>query len=138
VWHIIFVSLLFLAGVTGMYSYAIGRGYSEALAQTCAVNTLVVMEIAHLFFIRNIYGASLNWKSVKGTKAVWITVGIITVAQFAITYIPLLQGIFGTEAIAFKDGVLIVGVGVLLLLIIEAEKQIRLRCCSIQSRVGLS
>ncbi len=135
VWHIIFVSLLFLAGVTGMYSYAIGRGYSEGLAQTCAVNTLVVMEIAHLFFIRNIYGASLNWKSVKGTKAVWITVGIITVAQFAITYIPLLQGIFGTEAISFKDGVLIVGVGVLLLIIIEVEKQIRLRIGRDSNRV---
>jgi hypothetical protein len=58
-------------------------------------------------------------------------VGIITVAQFAITYIPLLQGIFGTEAISFKDGVLIVGVGVLLLIIIEVEKQIRLRFRSI-------
>jgi magnesium-transporting ATPase (P-type) len=131
VWHIIFVSFLFLAGVMGIYSYAIGQGYSEALAQTFSVNTLVVMEIAHLFFIRNIYGASLNWESVKGTKAVWITVGIITVAQFAITYIPLLQGIFGTEAIPFKDGVLIVGVGVLLFLIIEVEKQIRLRLRSI-------
>lgn len=131
VWHIIFVSFLFLAGVMGIYSYAIAQGYSEALAQTCSVNTLVVMEIAHLFFIRNIYGTSLNWESVKGTKAVWITVGVITAAQFAITYIPLLQGIFGTEAIAFKDGVLIVGVGALLFFIIEVEKQIRLRLRSI-------
>ena len=127
VWHIIFVSFLFLAGVMGIYSYAIAQGYSEAMAQTCSVNTLVVMEIAHLFFIRNIYGTSLNWESVKGTKAVWITVGIITAAQFAITYIPLLQGIFGTEAIALKDGLLIIGVGVLLFFSIEVEKQIRLR-----------
>ena len=131
VWHIIFVSLLFLAGVMGIYSYAIAQGYSEALAQTFSVNTLVVMEIAHLFFIRNIYGASLTWDSVKGTKAVWITVAIITAAQFAITYIPFLQGIFGTEAIAFKDGMLIVGVGVVLFFIIEVEKQIRLRLRSI-------
>ena len=131
VWHIIFVSLLFLAGVMGIYSYAIAQGYSEALAQTFSVNTLVVMEIAHLFFIRNIYGTSLNWKSVKGTKAVWITVAIITAAQFAMTYIPFLQGIFGTEAIAFKDGLLIIGVGVVLFFIIETEKQIRLRLRSI-------
>jgi magnesium-transporting ATPase (P-type) len=131
VWHIIFVSFLLLAGVMGIYSYAIAQGYSEALAQTCSVNTLVVMEIAHLFFIRNIYGTSLNWKSVKGTKAVWITVAIITAAQFAMTYIPFLQGIFGTEAIAFKDGLLIIGVGVVLFFIIETEKQIRLRLRSI-------
>jgi magnesium-transporting ATPase (P-type) len=115
----------------GIYSYAIAQGYSEALAQTFSVNTLVVMEIAHLFFIRNIYGASLTWDSVKGTKAVWITVAIITAAQFAITYIPFLQGIFGTEAIAFKDGLLIIGVGVVLFFIIEVEKQIRLRLRSV-------
>jgi hypothetical protein len=36
------------------------------------VNTLVVMEIFHLFFIRNIYGTSLTWKAVRGTRVVWI------------------------------------------------------------------
>jgi magnesium-transporting ATPase (P-type) len=111
----------------GIYSYAITQGYSEALAQTCSVNTLVVMEIAHLFFIRNIYGASLNWDSVKGTKAVWISVGIITAAQFAITYISLFQSVFGTESIPIKDITLIAGIGVTLFFILEIEKQIRLQ-----------
>ena len=127
VWHIIFVSILFLAGVMGIYSYAIAQGYSEALAQTCSVNTLVIMEIAHLFFIRNIYGASLNWDSVKGTKAVWITVGIITAAQFAITYISFFQGVFGTESIPIKDITFIAGIGIALFFILEIEKQIRLQ-----------
>lgn len=127
VWHIIFVSILFLAGVMGIYSYAIAQGYSEALAQTCSVNTLVVMEIAHLFFIRNIYGASLNWDSIKGTKAVWITVGIITAAQFVITYISFFQGVFGTESIPIKDITFIAGIGIALFLILEIEKQIRLQ-----------
>jgi magnesium-transporting ATPase (P-type) len=127
VWHIIFVSFLFLAGVMGIYSYAIEQGYSEALAQTCSVNTLVVMEIAHLFFIRNIYGASLNWDSVKGTKAVWIMVGIITAAQFAITYISFFQNIFGTESIPINDITLIAGIGITLFFILEIEKQIRLQ-----------
>ncbi len=71
----------------------------------------------------------------KETNAVQITVGIITVAQFAITYIPLFQGIFGTEAIALKDGMLIIGVGILLFMIIEMEKQIRLRFQSISKVV---
>lgn len=127
VWHIIFVSFLFLAGVMGIYSYAIEQGYSEALAQTCSVNTLVVMEIAHLFFIRNIYGASLNWDSVKGTKTVWIMVGIITAAQFAITYISFFQNIFGTESIPINDITLIAGIGITLFFILEIEKQIRLQ-----------
>jgi hypothetical protein len=38
-----------------------------------------------------------------------------------------LQTVFATEAIRFRDGLLIVGVGVMLFAIIETEKQIRLR-----------
>ncbi len=127
VWHIVLVSLLFLCGVFGMYHYAVDRGYSLELARTIALNTLVAMEIFHLFFIRNIYGTSLTWKAVRGTKMVWTVVIAITVAQFAITYLPLLQAVFATEAIPFRDGLLIVGVGMALFAIIETEKQIRLR-----------
>ena len=127
VWHIVLVSLLFLCGVFGMYHYAIGRDYSVELARTIALNTLVVMEIFHLLFIRNIHDASLTWKAVRGTKMVWAVIAIVTVAQFAITYVPLLQTVFATESIPFLDGLLIVGVGVALFAIIETEKQIRLR-----------
>jgi magnesium-transporting ATPase (P-type) len=127
VWHIILVSTLFLGGVFGMYAYAIDRGYPVELARTIALNTLVVMEIFHLFFIRNIYGTSLNWKAIKGTKVVWTTVISVTVAQFAITYFPPLQALFATAAVSFWDGMIIVGVGVTLFAIVETEKQLRLR-----------
>ncbi len=88
------------------------------------------MEIFHLFFIRNIYGTSLTWKAVRGTKVVWLTVTVITAAQFAVTYFPPLQTIFATESIPLLDGVLIVGVGAVLFAIVETEKQIRLRLFS--------
>jgi magnesium-transporting ATPase (P-type) len=127
VWHIVLVSALFLSGVFGMFAYAIDRGYSIELARTIAVNTLVVMEIFHLFFIRNIYGTSLTWSAVKGTKVVWLTVIAVTLAQFAITYLPPLQRIFSTESVPLLDGLLIFGVGVALFAVVETEKQIRLR-----------
>ncbi|HKK05645.1 MAG TPA: cation-transporting P-type ATPase [Gammaproteobacteria bacterium] len=125
-WHIVFVSLLFLFGVYGMYHYAIERGYSVGLARTLAVNTLVVMEIAHLFFIRNIYGASLTWRAVRGTRVVWVVVVAVAAAQAAITYLPALQRIFATEPIPLWDGALVLGIGVTLFAVIETEKQIRL------------
>ena len=126
IWHIVLVSVLFLCGVFGIFQYAIDKGYSVELARTMALNTLVVMEIFHLFFIRNIYGTSLTWKAVRGTKVVWTTVIIITAAQFAITYLPPLQAVFSTVSIPFSDGVIIIGIGVILFAIIETEKQIRL------------
>jgi magnesium-transporting ATPase (P-type) len=126
-WHIVLVSLLFLAGVYGIYAYATDIGYSVELARTMALNTLVVMEIFHLFFIRNIYSTSLTWKAVRGTKVIWVVVTVITIAQFAITYFPPLQTVFSTESIAFLDGILIIGIGIALFAIVETEKQIRLR-----------
>jgi magnesium-transporting ATPase (P-type) len=126
-WHIILVATLFLGGVFGMYAYAVDRGYSVDLARTIALNTLVVMEIFHLFFIRNMYATSLTWKAVRGTRVVWLTVTCVVLAQFAITYLPPLQNVFATVAIPLWDGFLIVGIGVVLFAIIEAEKQLRLR-----------
>jgi calcium-translocating P-type ATPase len=126
VWHVVLVASLFLAAVFGMFSYALDRGYSLPLAQTIAMNTLVVLEIFHLFFIRNIHGTSLTWAAARGTRVVWTVVIAITAAQFAITYVPLLQSILGTEAVALFDGVLIVSIGAAFFAIIEIEKQIRL------------
>jgi magnesium-transporting ATPase (P-type) len=125
-WHMVLVSVLFLGGVFGMHAYAIDRGYSVELARTIALNTLVVMEIFHLFFIRNIYGTSLTWQAVRGTRVVWTTVLAVTAAQFVITYLPPLQAIFATRSVPLFDGVLIVGVGVALFAVIECEKQLRL------------
>jgi len=125
-WHIVLVSTLFLGGVFGMYAYAIEQNYSVELARTIALNTLVVMEIFHLFFIRNIYSTSLTWQSIRGTKVVWATVLGVIAAQFAITYLPPLQTLFATVPVPFIDGVIIVAVGGTLFAIIEVEKRVRL------------
>nr|HRK57045.1 HAD-IC family P-type ATPase [Burkholderiaceae bacterium] len=125
-WHIVLVSALFLGGVFGIYVYAIDRGEPIELARTLAVNTLVVMEIFHLFFIRNLYGTSLTWQAAKGTKIIWATVASVTAAQFAITYLPPLQTIFATAAVPLQDGLLVVAIGALFFAIVEIEKQLRL------------
>jgi magnesium-transporting ATPase (P-type) len=126
VWHVVLVATLFLIAVFGVFSYAIDKGHSLPLAQTMAMNTLVVLEIFHLFFIRNIHGTSLRWSAIKGTRVVWIVVVAVTVAQFAVTYMPPLQLVLGTESVPFVDGVVIVGAGVAFFALIEIEKQIRL------------
>jgi magnesium-transporting ATPase (P-type) len=126
VWHVILVAFLFLAAVFGIFTFALDKGYSLALAQTMAMNTLVVLEIFHLFFVRNLHGTSLTWAAVRGTKVVWTVVILVTLAQFAVTYLPPLQAALGTEAVPFFDGLVIIGVGVAFLVLTEIEKQIRL------------
>ena len=126
VWHVVLVSSLFLVAVFGVYTYAIDRGHDQSLAQTMAMNTLVVLEIFHLFFIRNIHSTSLTWGAAKGTRVVWACVVAVTGVQFAITYLPPLQVIFGTQSVPVADGFLIVGIGFVFFVLIETEKQMRL------------
>ena len=126
VWHVVLVATLFMAAVFGVFTYAIDKGYSLALAQTMAMNTLVVLEIFHLFFIRNIHSTSLTWAAARGTKVVWTVVIAIAAAQFAVTYLAPIQAVLGTAPVPVFDGLLIVGIGAVFFALIEIEKQIRL------------
>ena len=126
VWHIVLVSTLFLAAVFGIYAWALERGHDQALAQTIAMNTLVVLEIFHLFFIRNIHGTSLTWAAARGTRVVWACVAGVVAAQLAITYLPPLQAIFGTASVPVTEGLVILAVGLVFFALIESEKQMRL------------
>ena len=127
VWHILLVASLFLLGVFGAYDYAIDQGYSENHARTISLNTLVALEIFHLFFIRNMYQESFDWKSLRGTPIVWFSIIVVTISQIFITYVPWFQNIFATEPLSIADIGLVLGIGVTMFLIIETEKRIRIR-----------
>lgn len=127
IWHIVLVASLFLAGVFGIFHYAVERGYPIELARTLAMNTLVVMEVFHLLFIRNMQTRNLSWRAVRGTRAVWSAATIVVIGQLAITYVPLLQGVFDTHAVGAADVLAMLGIGTALFAIVEGEKQLRLR-----------
>lgn len=80
-----------------------------------------------LFFIRNFRRASPSFAEVRGAPVIWATVGVVVLAQFAITDVPSLQAVFETRAVPLGDGLMILGAGVALFVVIEVEKQLRLR-----------
>jgi len=125
VWRVIFVSLLFVVGAFGMFFWALERGLEVETARTIVINTIVVMEIFYLFSIRYLHMTSLSLQGILGTPAVLIGVAVIVVGQFAFTYLPFMQTLFATRPVSLMDGLAIVGVGVLLLLILEVEKLVR-------------
>ncbi len=133
VWRVLFVSVLFVCGVFGIFTWSMHRGDSVELARTLAVNALVVMEIFYLFFIRSMDAPALSLEKIRGTRVVWLTVGLVTAAQFAMTYLPPMQAMFRTEAVAFRDGLLVVALGAVLLGVIEVEKQVRIRAKALRA-----
>ena len=122
-WQIGFVSLLFVAGAFGVFSFALARGLSLEVARTMVVNTIVVMEIFYLFNVRYIHGTSLTFRGIAGTPAVLLAVGLVIVAQLAFTYLPAMQDLFATAPVDLFDGALIIAIGMSLFLIVEAEKR---------------
>ncbi|MBS7534382.1 HAD-IC family P-type ATPase [Ancylobacter sonchi] len=121
-WRIVFVSLLFLVVALGLFEWSLARGDDVEMARTIVVNAIVVMEIFYLFNVRYIRGSSLTLTGVVGTRAVIAALAAVVVAQFAFTYLPLLQEIFLTRPVSLADGFLIVGVGVALMVVLEIEK----------------
>jgi magnesium-transporting ATPase (P-type) len=126
-WRILFVSCLMVAGSFGIFAWATSRGLAVETARTMVVNALVVMEIFYLFSVRYVHGTSFSWQGVLGTRAVLIGVTTVIAGQFAFTYLPPMQGIFGSRPVSLSDGIAIVAVGIALLLIVETEKRLAAR-----------
>ncbi|WP_322520947.1 cation-transporting P-type ATPase [Guyparkeria halophila] len=125
--YIALVAVVFLGAVFGVYHHAIAQGYSLELARTMAMNTLVVLEIFQLFFIRNLHGSSLSLDLIRGTRPVWLAVIAVTLAQLLVTYLPAMQGVFATESVPLADGLLILAVGVGSFALMELYKAIARR-----------
>ncbi|GAB2800533.1 cation-transporting P-type ATPase [Halomonas shantousis] len=122
IWRVVLVSLLFLAAALGVFFYSLGRGDELAMARTLVVNTIVVLEVFYLFNVRYLHMTSFNWRGVLGTPAVLMAVTVVVIAQCAFTYLPLMQGVFDTRAVALADGALIIGTGIALMIVLELEK----------------
>lgn len=127
VWHIVYVTTLFLIAVFGAFYYAMQNGASVEYARTLSLNVLVFLEIFHLFYIRNLNIIELKLSDVLGNRVVWSAVSVIFFAQIAITYVPSLQGVFLTASLEFFDFSMIFVCGVVVFALLEIEKQVRLR-----------
>ena len=121
-WRIVFVSMLFTAGVFGIFGWADHRGYGVELARTMVVNTLCVLAMSYLFNVRYLHMTSFTLQAVRGTPAVIWAIAALALAQLAFTYAPWMQRLFDTRAIPWPDVLLILAVGAALMLVLEVEK----------------
>ncbi len=124
-WRTVLVSVLFAILAFGVFSWAEEAGRAPELARTIVVNTIVVMEVFYLFSVRYLRMTSLTLQGVLGTRPVLIGVASITVLQLAFTYVPAFQWLFDTRPVTLTDGLVILGVGVLLFVLLELEKFLR-------------
>lgn len=119
--RIAFVSVLLCAATLSLFYVMLNGGASEALARTVAVNALVMGEVVYLFNSRT-SGRALSLKGLRATPLTWAAVALVAVLQAIFTYLPFLQGIFGTAAMPLSAWGLVVLGGILIFLLVELEK----------------
>ncbi|MCL7422098.1 MAG: cation-transporting P-type ATPase [Methylobacter sp.] len=125
VWRIVFVSVLFLIGIYGMFLWTQQHGSTLEEARTYAVNTLVMLEVFYLLNVRYLSGSSLSFRRLFSSRAVWIAILVVITLQAIFTYAPFMERFFDTRPVDFVHGLEIFGVSLALFLILELEKWIR-------------
>jgi len=134
IWRIVFVSILFLIGIFGMYTWSIAQGFSIEMARTHAVNTLVVMEVFYLFSVRSLRTRTLSVTGIVGTRAVAVAVLVVVSLQLIFTYAPFMQFFFDSRPMALREAGIILGVGIIVFALLEFEKAVRNRYAAYRDR----
>ncbi|MCK4869745.1 MAG: HAD-IC family P-type ATPase, partial [Gammaproteobacteria bacterium] len=127
IWRIIFVSLLLVAAVFGLFLYELHVGTDIQTARTVVVNMLVAGEIIYLINCRKFFESSLKPKIMFGSKPISIAIITVVFFQALFTYLPIMQKFFGTTPISWHHWVKIIIVAIIAFVLIELEKNIMRR-----------
>jgi len=122
--RIVYVSLLMMGMAFWVFEWELARGQSLDAARTAAVNMLVVGELVYLFNSRHFVAHSMARDTLTANPvALWASVALV-VLQLAFTYAPPLQFVFRTVALDGTAWTLILVLGAVKFLAVEAEKAV--------------
>jgi Ca2+-transporting ATPase len=129
----LFVCFLMLAAGMGLFEWYLAAGASEPFARTVAANTLVVIETFYLFNCRSL---------VKPVRSVglwtnpWVFAGAGAQLglQAVLTYVPVMNRLFGTAPLDARAWGLVFGAGLAVSVLVGLEKLLRHRLASARVR----
>ncbi|CEG59556.1 cation-translocating P-type ATPase [Legionella micdadei] len=121
-WRILFVSILFVVVIFGLFIYETHRGANLYYARTTVVNALVVMEIFYLINCRKIYDSVLNFEGLFGSLPVLTSISIVISLQIGFTYLPFMQTLFEAKPLLLTEWVIIISICIIMFVVIEFEK----------------
>ena len=118
------VGSIMLFGAFGSFKWALGQGFSDAVARTVAVNVFVVVEIFYLFNCRSLTKSMFTLGLFSNR---WIIVGVTSMIalQLAFTYVPVMNYLFHSAPIGWDAWWRILLTGVATYVIVGFEKWLR-------------
>ena len=121
-WRVGVVAMLLTVAALGVFFYALDQGRGLEVARTMVVNMLIVGEIFYLFNVRYLHIRSFTWQGALGTPPVLLSIAAIVILQLLFTYAPFMHALFDSRPLMITEGFLIIGIGLLLMILLEGEK----------------
>ena len=122
--RIAYVSVLMIAVTFTVFEWELARGSSIEMARTAAVNMLVMGELVYLFHVRHFTASAFARETITGNPVAVGVSALLVVFQLLFTYAPPLQQVFHTVALDAASWLLILALGLLKFLAVEAEKAV--------------
>ncbi|MEV5628832.1 HAD-IC family P-type ATPase [Micromonospora tulbaghiae] len=122
--RVFLVAALLVAGSSWLFHWEQQTGHSVAEARTAALNLFVVVEIFYLFSCRSL--SQPVWRTGLLSNR-WILLGVLAQAagQLAITYVPVMNRIFGTAPLSGGAWLRILAIGAAAALVVAVDKRLR-------------
>ena len=124
IFRVLLVGLMLLVGSFGLFELALANGDSEAQARTIAVNVFAVGQSFYLLNCRSLR-FSMFRLGVFSNMWIWGGIAAMATAQLLFTYLPLMNQMFHTAPIDLVDWLQILAVGIVIYVVIGAEKAFR-------------
>jgi magnesium-transporting ATPase (P-type) len=122
VWRLLYVSLLMVAGIFGLFLWMRSNGASLEEARTVAVNTLVMFEAFYLLNTRYIRQSALSYIGLFGSAKVMTAIALVMGFQLLYTYLPWMQALFGTANLDALTWAIMTLVASSVFFVVEGEK----------------
>lgn len=124
---VLIVSLLIGGATLGVFWLADASTGDDAYARTQAVAMLALGQLAYLFNCRFLGRSSITADVLRGNPVIWWSAGALLALQLVYTYVPFMNGLFGSEPLPVTGWIAPIVLSVAIFLAVEALKALRRR-----------
>lgn len=125
IWQMAYVSVIMALISIVAHDWLLDQGVSQVVASTMMVNIVVLSKIFYLFNIRT--SQPVISKSFFSNPKAFLIIGIMLILQLLLTYVPFMQQAFHTASMSWTAWGIAIASGVIILVITEIDKMIRLK-----------
>lgn len=125
IFQMAYVSVLMALISLVAHDWLLAQGLDQITASTMMVNIIVISKIFYLFNIRTSKFAFS--KEFFSNKPAFVIIGLMVVLQLILTYVPFMQQAFHTAPMSMVEWGITILAGLLILVITEIDKWIRMK-----------